>query len=298
MIRALAALVALLVLAAAHPAGAQPIRVNVLALGGDGDPTGVPRGHRLYGRIVVQLNEALSERRFRLYDETAVTASFVDPAGGRRSDAALVDIARAVSEPPLDVVMIFTVQASARRNAVTGLTEPRMRVTGRMLGVRDGRVLAAFTAGEGQRFPALPGACDYECLLERMGDAARPIVRELADTLSTRLEDLVAPRPAPPPAAAAPSGECGAPATVMIELKGFAPGEPERLEPFLPAFRCYDRHRRMALPDGTQAIWYEARALPERIAADLRQALGFLQIAVAEPAIEAQRVTVVRNRTP
>jgi hypothetical protein len=131
-----------------------------------------------------------------------------------------------------------------------------------------------------------------------MGDAARPIVRELADTLSTRLEDLVAPRPAPPPAAAAPSGECGAPATVMIELKGFAPGEPERLEPFLPAFRCYDRHRRMALPDGTQAIWYEARALPERIAADLRQALGFLQIAVAEPAIEAQRVTVVRNRTP
>lgn len=300
MRRAAAPLLAILaLLAAPAAAGAQPIRVNVLALGSDGEPTSVPRGHRLYARIVAQLNEALSERRFRLYDETAVTGSFVDPAGGRRSDLALVEIARAVSEPPLDVVMIFNIHASARRNSVTGLAQPVMRVSGRMLGVRDGRVLAAFSAGEGQRLPALPGGCEYECLLERLGDQARPIVRELAETLSTRLEDLVAPRPAaPPPVAAAPAGECGGPATIMIALKGFAAGEVERLEPFLGAFRCYDRHRRLPLPDGAHAIWYETRSTPARVAADLQQALGFAGLPAAAPAVDGQSVTVVRNRTP
>ncbi|KAA2235072.1 hypothetical protein [Salinarimonas soli] len=297
MRRAARLLLAALAIALAGPALAQaPIRVNVLALGSDGEPTSVPRGHRLYARIVAQLNEALSERRFRLYDETAVTASFVDPAGGRRTDAALVDIARAVSEPPLDVVMIFTIHASARRSSVTGLLQPQMRIAGRMLGVRDGRVLAAFSAGADQRLPGIPGGCDPDCLLERLGDQARPIVRELAGTLSVRLEDLVAPRPAPPaPAAAA---ECGAPATVMIELRGFEPAEIERLEPFFGAFRCYDRHRRMALPDGAGAIWYEARTTPERVAADVAQALGFLGLAAAPAQISDGTVAVVRNRTP
>ncbi len=299
MPRALAALLVLAAaLLAAAPVGAQPIRVNVLALGSDGDPTSVPRGHRLYGRIVTQLNEALSERRFRVYDETAVTASFVDPAGGRRSDAALVDIARAVSEPPLDVVLIFNIHATARRSGITGLTQPQMRVSGRMLGVRNGRVLAAFSAGENERLPGIPGSCDPDCLLERLGDMARPIVRELAQTLSVRLEDLVAPRAPAPVAAAAPAGECGPAGTVMIEMRGFAAAEIERLEPFLPAFRCYDRHRRVALPDGSQAIWYEARTDAARLAADLQQALGFLQIAVANPELSERKVSIVRNRTP
>ncbi len=277
------------------PAAAQPIRVNVLALGSDGDPTSVPRGHRLYARIVAQLNEALSERRFRLYDETAVTASFVDPAGGRRSDAAVVDIARAVGQPPLDVVMIFNIHATARRNSVTGLAQPQMRVAGRMLGVRDGRVLAAFSAGEGQRLPAVPGSCDPDCLLDRLGDSARPIVRELADVLSTRLEALVAPAPPPPPVA---SAECGAPTALLIELKGFEAAEVDRLEPLLGALRCHERHRRIALPDGGAAVFYETRAAPDRVAADLQGALGLLGIPARADLSSPGSVTFVRNRTP
>jgi hypothetical protein len=279
--------------AAGTAAAEAPIRVNVLALGSDGEPTSVPRGHRLYARIVTGLNEALSERRFRLYDETAVTASFVDPGGGRRSDAALVEIARAVSEPPLDVVLIFNVHATARRSSVTGLLQPQMRIAGRMLGVRDGRVLAAFQAGADQRLPGIPGSCDPDCLLDRLGDESRPIVRELAGTLSARLEDLVVPRATP-----APAPECGAPATVVIELRGFEPAEVERLEPFLGAFRCYDRHRRIVLPGGTTAIWYEARTDAARVGADLGQALGFLGLAAGSPEITDRSVAVVRNRTP
>jgi len=289
--RAILLLAALLL---AAPAAAQPIRVNVLALGSDGDPTSVPRGHRLYERVVALLNEALSERRFKLYDETAVTASFVDPAGGRRSDAALIDIARAVGEPPLDVVMIFNIHASAQRSSVTGLSQPRMRIAGRMLGVRDGRVIAAFSAGEGQRLPALPAGCGYECLLERLGDQARPIARELAGALSERLEALVA--PAPPAAARAPSAEeCGAPAALMIELKGFDDAEIGRLEPLLGAFRCYDRHRRLPLGDGV-AVWYETRG-GERVAADLQQALQMLRLASSVER-SGPTILVVRNRTP
>ncbi len=287
---------------AAGPAQAEaPIRVNVLALGSDGEPTSVPRGHRLYARIVTGLNEALSERRFRLYDETAVTASFVDPGGGRRSDAALVEIARAVSEPPLDVVLIFNVHATARRSSVTGLLQPQMRIAGRMLGVRDGRVLAAFQAGADQRLPGIPGACDPDCLLDRLGDESRPIVRELAGTLSARLEDIVVPRAqarAAPSPAPSPVPECGPPATMVIELRGFEPAEVERLEPFLGAFRCYDRHRRIALPGGTTAIWYEARTDAARVGADIGQALGFLGLAAGSPEITDRSVAIVRNRTP
>jgi hypothetical protein len=291
MRRSAARLLLVMGLLAAGPALAEsPIRVNVLALGSDGEPTSVPRGHRLYARIVTGLNEALSERRFRLYDETAVTASFVDPAGGRRSDAALVEIARAVSEPPLDVLLIFNIHATARRSSVTGLLQPQMRIAGRMLGVRDGRVLAAFSAGADHRLAGVPASCDPDCLLDRLGDGSRPIVRELAQTLSTRLEELVVPRP--------PAPECGAPVTIMIELRGFEPAEVERLEPFLAAFRCYDRHRRIALPDGTSAIWYEARSTAARVGADLDQAMGFIGLAAEPSEITERSVAVVRYRTP
>jgi hypothetical protein len=92
------------------------------------------------------------------------------------------------------VVLIFNVHATARRSSITGLIQPQMRLTGRMLGVRDGRVLAAFSTGADTRLPGLPGSCDPDCVLERLGDGSRPIVRELADALSSRLEALAAPR--------------------------------------------------------------------------------------------------------
>ncbi len=115
----------------------------------------------------------------------------------RRQDVELLEIGRAV-RPPMDVVVIFQIYASARKGLDSDIVRPEVRIPGRIHrpALRPGRG-EAFEAG-GFELPPLPRSCDRECLLERVGDESKILgTPTLARRAGREAEGYIKTDPAP-----------------------------------------------------------------------------------------------------
>ncbi|MEH3143812.1 MAG: hypothetical protein PGN34_00265 [Methylobacterium frigidaeris] len=270
--------------ALAQPNPAQP-KPNVVVMGEDADEDSVPRGNRIFQRVIGELSETMNLRGYNVYDETAVAMGFTQPNRVRRRDAELIEVARAVQNPPLDVVAIFQIYASATKSAYSDIVRPEVRIPGRLLNVRTGQSLGAFEVA-GVQLPPLPQGCDRECLLERVGAEAKTIAADVAAALTTKLDGFIAPRRAadagPPPVggaapAAVPGGPvapgeaCGGlPTAYTVRLSGFSAQEVQAAEEYMAAFRCYEHHRPVRSGAAAAEYWYETRSDSARLGRNLR----------------------------
>ncbi|WP_232629919.1 hypothetical protein [Methylobacterium sp. Leaf118] len=272
--------------ALAAPAEAQT-RPNLVVMGEDADEDSVPRGNRIFQRVIAELSETMNLRGYNVYDETAVAMGFTQANRVRRRDAELIEVARAVQNPPLDVVAVFQIYASAAKSAYSDIVRPEVRIPGRLLNVRTGQSLGAFEVA-GLQLPPLPQGCDRECLLERVGAEAKTIAGDVAAALAAKLDGVIAPRRstdagAPPPDAAPPSGLGGAaaaapgaeacgglPSAYVVKLNGFSAQEVQAAEEYMAAFRCYEHHRPVRAGGATAEYWYETRSDSARLGRNLR----------------------------
>ncbi|WP_460005942.1 hypothetical protein [Methylorubrum rhodinum] len=164
----------------------------------------MPRGNRIFQRVIAELSETMNMRGYNVYDETAVAMGFTQANRVRRRDAELIEVARAVQNPPLEVVAVFKIYASASKSAYSDIVRPEVRIPGRLLTVRTGQSLGSFEVA-GLQLPPLPQGCDRECLLERVGAEAKAIAGDVAAALAAKLDGVIAPRrgadagPPPPP---------------------------------------------------------------------------------------------------
>ncbi|CAO4151995.1 hypothetical protein [Methylorubrum aminovorans] len=271
----------------AAPAQAQT-RPNIVVMGEDADEDSVPRGNRIFQRVIAELSETMNLRGYNVYDETAVAMGITQANRVRRRDAELIEVARAVQNPPLDVIAVFQVYASASKSAYSDIVRPEVRIPGRLLNVRTGQSLGAFEVA-GLQLPPLPQGCDRECLLERVGAEAKSIAADVAGALTSKLDGVIAPRRAadagappaalpnalpgaePPPAAAAGGESCGGlPTAYVVRLTGFSPQEVQAAEEYMAAFRCYEHHRPVRSGGATAEYWYETRSDSARLGRNLR----------------------------
>ncbi|WP_407529201.1 hypothetical protein [Methylobacterium oryzisoli] len=281
------AALALLLDFSAAPALAQG-KPNVVVMGEDADEDAVPRGNRIFQRVIAELSETMNLRGYNVYDETAVAMGFTQPNRVRRRDAELIEVARSVSNPPLDVVAIFQIYASASKSAYSDIVRPAVRIPGRLLNVRTGQSLGSFEVA-GLQLPPLPQGCDRECLLERVGAEAKTIAGDVAAALTAKLDGFVAPRrgadAGPAPMGAAPSGEAppagvtaapgteacgGLPTAYVVRLNGFSAQEVQAAEEYMAAFRCYEHHRPVRSGASAAEYWYETRSDSARLGRNLR----------------------------
>ncbi|KQP40058.1 hypothetical protein ASF49_21380 [Methylobacterium sp. Leaf104] len=272
------------------PAQAQP-RPNVVVMGEDADEDSVPRGNRIFQRVITELSETMNLRGYNVYDETAVAMGFTQPNRVRRRDAELIEVARAVQNPPLDVVAVFQIYASAAKSAYSDIVRPEVRIPGRLLNVRTGQSLGAFEVA-GVQLPPLPQGCDRECLLERVGAEAKAIAADVASALTAKLDGVIATRrgadagatlpgvasPAGGAVAAGPSGEAcgGLPTAYTVKLTGFSAQEVQAAEEYMAAFRCYEHHRPVRAGSASAEYWYETRADSARLGRNLRLMLDHM----------------------
>lgn len=261
-------------------AGEQP---NVLIMGEDADTDTVPRGSRIFDRVLRAISGELQAEGFRVYDETAVTMEFTDPGRVRRDDAELITIAERVEDVPIDVVTAFQIYASAEKSAYADITDLRMRIAGRMLNVNTGRSLGnyevSYRPGD---LPPLPANCNRECVLEHVGDQAARVGADVGSVLAAKL-DTVSPAAgaASGPDVAVSSGD-GAGVTVApagcegmttaytLSFKGFAPEELTLVEEYLVAFKGYDHHRPVRTDAAQSDYWYESCSDEARLNRNLR----------------------------
>src|SRR5262249_29617578 len=116
--------------------------------------------------------------------ERAVTLDNFEQNRTGRSEAELLDIARAVQSPPIDAVAIFTVYAGARKLAYT--TDIYARIAARVVNTRTGQKIGAFEVTSPRGWKA-PTGCERDCLLETIGANARVLAGDLGTVLSQQI---------------------------------------------------------------------------------------------------------------
>ncbi|MBM7067444.1 hypothetical protein [Actibacterium sp. 188UL27-1] len=270
---------------------AQAQGLNMLVMGEDADEDSVARGNRIFNRVILALGEEMNVRGFNVFDETAVALNITQPNRVRRRDAELIDVSRAVQNPPLDVVVVFQIYASARDSSYSDVVRPAVRIPGRMLNVKTGQMIGSFEVS-GLELPPLPVDCERECLLETVGDNARVLATELADALAVKLEGFVGTPGEPALTVVAPSGtgdtgassgavgtECGGlPTAYVIKMDGFDTTEITALEEYMNAYSCVQSARPVRASSRSAEYWYETRSDSARLNRNLRLTLEHMGV--------------------
>lgn len=271
--------------------GARAQGLNMLVMGEDADEESVPRGNRIFNRVILALGEEMNVRGFNVFDETAVALNITQPNRVRRRDAELIDVSRAVQNPPLDVVMVFQIYASARDSSYSDVVRPAIRIPGRLLNVKTGQMIGSFEV-TGLELPPLPVNCERECLLETVGDNARILASELADALAVKLEGFIGAGSDPaltvvPPSATGDTGitgasagaDCGGlPTAYVIRMDGFDTTEITALEEYINAYSCVQSARPVRASSRSAEYWYETRSDSARLNRNLRLTLEHMGV--------------------
>jgi hypothetical protein len=278
----IAAAAAFAVVAPFASAQAQTVtKPNIVVMSEDADEDTVPRGNRIFNRVILELGEVMNLRGYNIYDETAVAMNISEPGRVRRRDAEIIDVARAVQTPPVDIIAVFQIYASATKSNVSDIVRPNIRIPGRLLNVRTGQQIASFEV-TGLELAPLPQNCDKECLLEKVGGEAKLIANELAQALTSKLDGFVAPARVETPITTTPGTDggtvatgddvsCGGlPTAFVIRVTGFEATEVLAIEEYLRAFSCYSHQRPVRATPAQSEYWYETRADSARLNRNLR----------------------------
>jgi hypothetical protein len=151
----------------------------------------------------------------------------------RHADAEVVDIARSVKRPPIDVAVLFTIYASGKKLSYT--TKIRTRMTGRLLNLKSSKRLGNFEVELPQSDNA-PVQCNRECILETVGKNARVLGMDLRAVLAKKLEAIT---PRSRGGIANGNVKAGISSVSTMVFRGFTPGKTIAVEEYIAVFKGY-----------------------------------------------------------
>jgi hypothetical protein len=210
--------------------------VNLLIMIEDADKDAIPRDSRINKRVYASVSQQLNNIA-DVYDETSVTLNKFKQGRFRRNDSELLDIARSITRPPIDIIVVLSTYASV--NTSEYAKKARARVTGRLLNAKSGRFLDSFEV-QSPRSWSIPYACDRQtCILEEIGDEAKVLGDELGLILAEKLNWLLNGIEAQKSAAqtAAMFND------YYLEFDGFSAQDVASIEEYLLVFSGYISHR-------------------------------------------------------
>ena len=213
---------------------------NLLIMIEDADKNAIARDSRINKRVHASISQQLNHI-VDVYDETSVTLNQFKQGRVRRTDAELLDIARSITRPPIDIVVVLSTYASV--NTSEYAKKARVRVEARLLNAKSGQFLENFEVQSPNSW-SIPYACDRQtCMLEEMGDEAKVLGDELGLILAEKLKWLL-------------NGEADdnvnngrtAPTVSMfndyyLEFDGFSAQDVANIEEYLLVFSGYISHR-------------------------------------------------------
>lgn len=210
--------------------------VNLLIMIEDADKTTIPRDSQINKRVRASITQQLNHIA-DVYDETSITLNNFKQGRVRRTDAELLNIARSITRPPIDVVLVFSTYATVKTNEYS--KKARARVEGRLLNAKSGQFLDNFEVQSSNSW-AIPYACDRQtCMLEEIGDEAKVLGDELGLILTEKLNWLLN---------ANVSGNSPVSPVTMsndyyLEFDGFSVQDVASIEEYLLIFSGYISHR-------------------------------------------------------
>ena len=254
-------------------AGAPPSmaieKPNLLIMGEDADQDSVPRNSRVFRRVMDALTNEIHNEGFDVYDETAISLDSFAQGRSRRTDAEIIDIAKSVKRPPIDIALIFSIYASARDYNYT--TKIKTRVTGRILAVKSGQRLGNFEIESPREWTA-DANCPRECLLETVGKYSKILARDVGSVLSEKLLAIYdGGRDNDYDKADLANG-------FTLVFEGFNEDDMLDMEEYLVVFRGYERHRTVYSGRLHHEYWYESSSTATRLNRNLRKMLDHVGV--------------------
>lgn len=246
---------------------------NLLVMGEDADKDTVPRNSRVFKRVITALQSQMSNESFNVYDETVITLDSFTQGRVRRTDAELFDIARSIKRPPIDVVIGFSIYASAQKKSYT--TKVSARIEGRMINAKTGQFLDSFEVDSGQFWNA-PNDCNRECILEVVGDKTKILANDLGAVLAEKLAFMVdggssnngMDRP----------GTNGMLTDYYLVFDGFSAEDFMDIEEYLVIFSGYDIHRPVEQRHTRTEVQYKSSIGTAKLSRNLKKMLGELDM--------------------
>lgn len=244
-------------------------RPNILIFNDDSDEDSVPTVGRIHDQVMAAVDAQLGDMGLAVYDEVSVGLDQGFATGRtRRSDAEIIDIARTVARPPIDVVVMYTVYSSAE--TLSYITKVRTRIAGRMLNARTGRSLGGFQVTTPKEWTA-PVDCNSECILETIGEDAGIIGNDLGAVLGEKLAWMV-----DGGGGQGSNAGAGMPVAYTLNFNGFTPEEMMAIEEYLVIFSGYKSHRPIYSSARRSEIWYESSIGSAKLVRNLNRTLDEL----------------------
>ncbi len=264
---------------------------NIIVIGDQSGSDAMPLDGPVYRSAVNSLNDQLHAARLKVYDKTVLNGAATDRGAITEIESDIIDLMRGLKRPPIDVVVIFAVHATAEKFTYT--TNLLTRVTAKLLDVHTGQRLGRFeiTSPESLRVPA---ACTRTCLAEILSDDAGRVSAELGAQVSETLLEMAgmsSPRQPPPSGGGMPTG-------YTIVFAGFDSAEISEIEEYLVVFSGYRHHRPVSATFQHHEFWYESAISSGRLNRNLNKMLEYLEMP-GRVSLSANVFTVERdNATP
>ena len=289
--RPLAALAAAVLLVLPGPLAAFE-RANIMVVAEDFDLGTLPRDTRVSKGVLETLSGALDGAGYGVYDETRLTLDGFTQGRTQRPEAEIIDIARAVTRPPLDLVVLYSLYAHAETFSYSQKISSRL--TARVLDLRAGRRLGSFDLAPAQQL-RLPLHCQRDCILARLEDSSRQLARQLSATLVRHLQakGFQARRPAQADATGLPAPIAG----YRLVFVDFSTEEVADIEEYLVVFKGYRLHRPIRTVPGRHEYWYESTSPRARLNRNLIKMLDHVRIG-GDVGFEDDSFTVTKLADP
>ena len=214
--------------------------VNLLIMIEDADKDSVPRDSQINKRVHASISQQLNHIA-DVYDETSITLNDFKQGRIRRSDAELLDIARSITRPPIDVVVVFSTYATVHTSEYA--KKARARVEARVLNAKSGLFLDNFEV-QSPRSWSIPYACEKQtCMLEEMGDEAKVLGDELGLVLAEKLNWLLNGKQNEQATDNSPGAIDKMVNDYYLEFNGFSVQDVANIEEYLLVFSGYISHR-------------------------------------------------------
>ena len=275
-------IICLAALAVVMLAGTAPAanNMNLLIMGDDSNRQSVPRNHPMYNAVLNAFSEALQNRGFAVFDETAVTLDTHRQGRTRRRDTELIDVARSVRNPPIDAIVIFSIFPRVVKTQTT--IKYTTRIDARALDVRSGRRLGNYSY-KPQDLRTIRPNVPRSVLIDKVMELSELAAEDVASALAGILRRQVRP------------GTGNVMSDYRVVLRGFGGKAASDFERYLREYECY-KNIRVARATGNYHEYSYRTCLQE---ADLRrQIVETLEMmgVKARVYVEGNTLTIRRTR--
>jgi len=244
---------------------------NILIIGNDANKGSVPRHSPVFNRVIGALVNQMHDNNFDVYDETAITLDAFDQNRINRTDAEIINIARSIKRPPIDIAVIFSIYVNTQAQGYS--TKVSVRMEGRLLNVQTGRRLGNFDIDNSNPWN-VPSRCDLDCILENSSDNSRLMASDLGAVLAEKLawmtdggnSHLGLDRP----------GTNQMNTGYNLIFDGFSAETFAKIEEYLVVFSGYDSYRPTEVRYTRTEIWYKSSIGTAKLLRNIKKMLAEL----------------------